>query len=243
MQYLDKSRSRQVYDDKKVLVLSGGVMLGRPDQPHVPSQSPFNSSVPTIRPPSQPLQIVPPPIPTGTVPSLHSSASSFSSGEYLPSPLDAYEAQVMPSYAPVPPPTPWTFGYPPQQTTITMKPARPPTSHHRSKRERYAQPVPLSQPASSDRAPSPAFDADLESKLSALQLDPSAKTDGYASDEAAPARRVPAPKNSFPASTPSTPFRRSSLSAVAELNGNRRDVSGAILREPHATHRRGRPSM
>lgn len=236
MQYLDKSRSRQVYDDKKVLVLSGGVMLGRPDQPHTPSPPASTPSVSTIRP-TQPLQIVPLPIvPTGAAPSLRSSASSFSSGEYLPSPIEAYEAPMVPSFVQTPPPVQWAFGFPPQHTTITMKPVRPPTSYHRSKRQRHAQPTP-SDP------PSPPLEVDLASKLSTLQLDPPAKSDGYASDQGTPTSNPDASRKSSPFPSPAAPFRRSSLGAVAELDGKRRDIGEAILREPHATHRRGRPSM
>jgi len=221
-------------------------MLGRPDQPQVSPPPAFASPASTIHPPVQPLQIVPPPIiPSGPVPSLHSSASSFSSGEYLPSPVDAYEVPMVPSFVPVPHPTPWAFGFPPQHTTITMKPARPPASQHRSKRERHVQPVSSNYPVSSDRptSPSPPLEVDLASKLSALQLERPAKTDGYVSDEATPASKVVVSNISPPSSSPATPFRRSSLTAGAELGGKRRDVSGAILREPHATHRRGRPSM
>ncbi|KAF9519899.1 hypothetical protein BS47DRAFT_1387834 [Hydnum rufescens UP504] len=44
MQYVDRTRSRQVYDDKKVLVLSGGVMLGPPRSGSVSSASSASAS-------------------------------------------------------------------------------------------------------------------------------------------------------------------------------------------------------
>jgi len=217
---------RQVYDDKKVLVLSGGVMLGRPDQPQTPF-TPAWSPMSPFGPPMTPLHIVPVP----AVPPLYSSASSsFSSGEYLPTPIDSYEPTTF--VAAPPPPTQWTFAVSPKQTTITVKLARPPTSHLRHKKERQAQPAP------SDRPFPPPWEADIASKLSSLHLEPSvAQTDGYASDDGINAgNRADSP--------PAAPFRRSSLGAVVGLDEKRKDVSDVILRERRASqsHRRG-PSM
>lgn len=247
-QYLDKSRSRQVYDDKKVLVLSGGVMLGRPDEPRARSRSP--SGRPT-HPHVPHLSINPySTMPSGALPSLVSStSSSFSSGDHLATPVEwssAYSPNwtdyddsarvggAVPTFAPGVSLVPWAYSFPPQTTTITMNPSRPPTSR-RSRRERSSQQAPVDFPLPL----SP--EADLAATFSALQVSAPPKSDGYVSDDAAGLGASSVSRDSSP--SPAVPFRRSSVGAVVELSGKRESVSNAILREPHATHRRGRPSM
>lgn len=192
-QYLDKSRSRQVYDDKKVLVLSGGVMLGRPDRPQDRSRSPSGRPRHSAHPQVTPLSIHPyTMMPNGAVPPLVSSASSsFSSGDPLTTPVEwpysapwtdyddsARAVGMAPAFAPGMSPAPWAYGFPPQSTTITMAPQYPPSSR-RSRRERASHQTPADYPLPL----SP--EADMTAAFSTLQVSAPPKSDGYASDDGA----------------------------------------------------------
>lgn len=227
-------------------------MLGRKDEPRSPSPNPTRRTRHGGATPVPPLSI---PVHPMMQPSLTSSASSsYSSVDYLATPVEwtggfshawsedeeyprAYEPP--PQFAVPAAPIAWTYGYVPQTTTITMKPVRPPTSQPRPRRERErpGQLDPASQPL--PMSPDPEVD-NVSSSFGALQISTQPVSSGYSSDEDTPTRPSSASIERDP--SPAAPFRRSSLGAVVELDG-KRTASRATAREPHATHRRGRPSM
>lgn len=270
---VDKSRSRQVYDDQNILVLSGGVMLGRNGQPYDRSYSPARSGRHPV--PVPPLSIDPSSMmPSAGAPSLGSSASSSFSGDYLLTPGE-WSPAYKPSWADddpmhpmvVPPPqgsmASWaSYSFPPQTTTVTTTAPYPPPSanpgrghhHPRVERVRFDDMTPTGIPLPI----SPEVHDDFTSAFSSLQVTSIAELGSEAGDydNDEEERDVFERRGSLPPSrhrerspSPSAaPFRRSSLGAVVELSGRNptgSSVSKAILRdrEAHATHRRARPSM
>ncbi|KAF8312008.1 hypothetical protein DL93DRAFT_2168705 [Clavulina sp. PMI_390] len=253
-QYLDKHRSRQVYDDNKVLVLSGGVMLGRPDgeEEGVPANvmSPTRNKISRASATQLDAEIYPSPMHPYPIPAIASPNSAYSPdyvftpGEW-PSAPDQWVASyddpravaLAPGYpAPEGMAGSWaSYSFPPHTTTITMNPPRPPTNRKTRRAAAAAQRIASYEPL----PPTP--ETELVSNFSALQLDvdPYTSADGYVSDGGG----HPSSFSSESPPSPSSPLRRSSLGAVVELERRREAVNKAIVRDPHATHRRNRPSM